>query len=104
MSNLSTRNLSTNSVDFAASEVKGPADVVIVGPTTAGEDNDVELNEDEDLQKIMHSQLKQRVKETYFLKKKRKKLKFNHLKRRARKMKQIWNGKSLALLHFRTAL
>ena len=49
MSNLSTRNLSTNSVDFAACEVKGPADVVIVGPPTAGEDNDVELNEDEDL-------------------------------------------------------
>ena len=32
MSNLSTRNLSTNSVDFATSEVEGPADVVIVGP------------------------------------------------------------------------
>ena len=45
-------------VDFVASEVEGPADVVIAGPSTRGEeDSDVELN-DEDLQKIIHSQLK----------------------------------------------
>ena len=44
--------------DFVASEVEGPADVVIAGPSTRGEqDSDVELN-NENLQKIIHSQLK----------------------------------------------
>ena len=44
-------------VDFVASEVERQADVVIAGPSTRGEDSDVELK-DEDLQKIIHSQLK----------------------------------------------
>ena len=44
-------------VDFVASEVERQADVVTAGPSTRGEDSDVELK-DEDLQKIIHSQLK----------------------------------------------
>ena len=45
-------------IDFVASEVERQADVVIAGPSTRGEeDSDVELK-DEDLQKIIHSQLK----------------------------------------------
>ena len=45
-------------VDFVASEVERQADVVIAGPSTRREeDSDVELK-DEDLQKIIHSQLK----------------------------------------------
>ena len=58
--------------------VEGPADVVIVGPPTQGEDSDRELKDDEDLtEKKIHSQLKYLVKYTYFLKKKkRKKLHF----------------------------
>ena len=36
-------------VDFVASEVEGPTDVIIVGPTTGEEVSDVKLNNDEDL-------------------------------------------------------
>ena len=36
-------------VDFVASEIEWPADVVIVGPPTGGDDSDVELIDDEDL-------------------------------------------------------
>ena len=38
-----------NAVDFVASEIEWPADVVIVGPPTGGDDSDVELIDDEDL-------------------------------------------------------
>ena len=38
-----------DAVDFVASEVERPADVVIVGSPTRGEYSDVELNDDEDL-------------------------------------------------------
>ena len=54
---IQTHTLLKDVVDFVASEVEGPADVVIAGPSTRGEDSDVELN-NEDLQKLIHSQLK----------------------------------------------
>ena len=38
-----------DAVDFVASEIEGPADVVIVGPPNGGDDSDVELIDDEDL-------------------------------------------------------
>ena len=38
-----------DAVDFVASEIEWPADVVIVGPPTGGDDSDVELIDDEDL-------------------------------------------------------
>ena len=38
-----------DAVDFIASDVEEPVDVIIVGPPTGGEDSDVELNDDEDL-------------------------------------------------------
>ena len=38
-----------DAVDFVASEIEWPADVVIVGPPTGGDNSDVELIDDEDL-------------------------------------------------------
>ena len=90
-----------DAVDFVASEIEWPADVVIVGPPTGGDDSDVELIDDEDLTEndTLPAEVAGEMEVLFFLKKKkkRKKLKFNHPKKRAKKkkMKQIRNGKSL---------
>ena len=90
-----------DAVDFVASEVEGPVDVVIVGPPTAGEVNDVELNEDEDLAENNTLPTEVAVERDVFFEEE-KEAEVQPPKKKSKKDEANLEWKSLALLHFRT--